>query len=352
MKTRLTELLKIKYPIIQSAMNYVAYPPLVAAVSNAGGLGILGAAAMSADEVRENIRKVRELTDNPFGVNVLATSPALDEVIEVLIDERVPVASYGRGDPAKIIEETKSHGILNIPTVGAVRHAEKVVGYGADAVIVQGMEGGGHTGYVASTVLIPLVVNAVKVPVVAAGGFCDGQGLVAALAMGAEGVSMGTRFALSKESNIPDNVKQRYLQSSENDAVITAHVTGTRCRGLKNRLVELLETKAGGVPLKESIVELLNIKRDFKVPLWKVLLSGFKMKREFEADLNELGNVVAGRGRMRKAFLHGDDEAGFMPCGQVVGRIDNIPTCKELIESIINEAEEVLAKTNSCFSQQ
>ena len=341
MKTQLTELLKIKYPIIQSAMNYVAYPSLVAAVSNAGGLGILGAAAMSADEVRENIRKVRELTDNPFGVNVLATSPALAEVIEVLIDERVPVASYGRGDPAKIIEETKSHGILNIPTVGAVRHAEKVVGYGADAVIVQGMEGGGHTGYVASTVLIPLVVNAVEVPVVAAGGFCDAQGLVAALALGAEGIAMGTRFALSKESQIPDNVKQRYLRSSENDAVITEHVTGTRCRGLLNKLVEHVEARAKGTSLKESITELLDIKRTFNVPLWKVLLSGLKMKREYKAGLDELGNITAGRGRMRKALLHGDEEGGFMPCGQVCGRINEILSCQEIIEQIVTGAEEI-----------
>ena len=207
MKTRITELLGIENPIIQAGMNYGAYPPLVAAVSNAGGLGILGAGSMNAQELRQNIKMIRSMTSKPFGVNLLATSPLLDELIEVMIEEKIPVASYGRGNPKRIIERTKPHGVLNVPTVGAVHHAVRVESYGADAVIIQGMEGGGHTSYLSTLVLLPEVAASVKIPVVAAGRFCDGRGLVAALALGAEGISMGTRFALTKESTILDSIK-------------------------------------------------------------------------------------------------------------------------------------------------
>ncbi len=339
---RITELLGIKYPIIQSGMNYAAYPPLVAAVSNAGGLGILGAGAMSANELRQNIRTIRAMTDKPFGVNILATSPALDELIEVLVEEKVPVASYGRGDPQKIIQRTKPAGIVNMPTVGAVKHAVRVESYGADAIIVQGMEGGGHTGYISTLVLLPQVVDAVKIPIVAAGGFCDGKGLIAALTLGAEGISMGTRFALTKESTIPENVKEFYLRAEGDDAVITSKVTGTRCRGLSNKLVKTVEGQRQGLPLRESISSLLEITREFKVPLWKVLFSGLGMKRAYEIHASQLGNILAGRQRIRKALVEGDSEWGFMPCGQVCGRINDNPSCQEIIQRIMREAEEIL----------
>ncbi|MFH1032696.1 MAG: nitronate monooxygenase [Chloroflexota bacterium] len=339
---RITKLLGIKYPIIQSGMNYAAYPILVAAVSNAGGLGILGAGAMSKDELRQNIRTIRTLTDKPFGVNFLATSPALDELIQVLIEEKVPVACYGRGDPQKIIERTKAHGIINLPTVGAVKHAMKVESYGADAVIVQGMEGGGHTGYISTLVLIPQVVASVKVPVIAAGGFCDGKGLVAALALGAEGIAMGTRFALTKESTVPDKIKQAYLSAEGDDAVITAQVTGTRCRGLNNKLVKTVEGQKQGLSLKENISTLLDITREFNVPLWKVVFSGLKMKRAYEMHASQMTNVLAGRERIKKALVDGDTEWGFMPCGQVCSRIRDIPTCQEIIERVMSEATEIV----------
>jgi len=344
MKTRITELLGIKYPIIQAGMNYTAYPPLVAAVSNAGGLGILGAGGMSGDELRQNIKMIRGMTDKPFGVNMLATSPALDELIEVLVEERVPVASYGRGDPQKIIERTKPYGIINMPTVGAVRHALKVEGYGVDAVIAQGMEGGGHTSYISTLVLLPQIVASVKIPVVATGGFCDGKGLIAALALGAEGVSMGTRFALTKEASMPDKIKQSYLVSAGDNAIITTRVTGTRCRGLENKLVKTIEGKRQGLALKESISSLLEMRQEFKVPLWKVLLSGLRMKKAYGIPATQLGNAAAGSQRIRKALVEGDSEWGFMPCGQVCGRIDDILSCQEVIERVIREADEILSE--------
>ena len=344
MKTRITELLGIEYPIIQAGMNYGAYPPIVAAVSNAGGLGLLGAGSMSANELRQNIRTIRSMTDKPFGVNLLATSPILNELIEVMVEERIPVASYGRGDPEKIIERTKHYGILNMPTIGAVKHALRVEGYGADAVIVQGMEGGGHTSYISTLVLLPQVATSVKIPVVAAGGFCDGKGLIAALALGAEGISMGTRFALTEESTIPDKIKQFYSLSTGDDAVITDRVTGTRCRGLENKLVKITEGKRQGLALKEGMYSLLELRREFKVPLWKVLLSGLRMKKAYEIHASQLGHAAAGNQRIKKALVEGDSEWGFMPCGQVCGRIDDIPSCQELIQRIMREADDILSE--------
>ena len=350
MKTRITELLGIKYPIIQSAMNYVAYPPLVAAVSNAGGLGILGAAAMTPDALRKNIKQIRELTDKPFGVNFLPYHPQSEEVQNVLVEEKVDVASYGRGDPEQIVARTRPHGVINMPTIGAVRHAVKTEGYGVDALICQGLEGGGHASYIATSVLLPLVVDAVKIPVVAAGGFCDARGLVAALAMGAEGIAMGTRFAITKESPVPDNIKQMYLKASESDTVITPYVTGTRCRALKNKLTDVLESERTELPIIKSIKGFLEMRRSFNVPWWKLAGSAIRMKNAYEIPLSDMGQLASVSFRadaMPRALVRGDDEMGFMPSGQVCGRINDIPTCKELIERIVSGAEEILDRVGA-----
>ncbi len=340
-KTRITELLGIRHPIIQAGMNYAAYPPLVAAVSNAGGLGLIGAGSMTAGELRKNIQETRKLTDKPFGVNLLATSPILDELMDVMVEEKVAVASYGRGDPKKIVERTRPHGILNIPTVGAVKHALKVEGYGADAIIIQGFEGGGHTSYLSTLVLLPKVVESVKIPVVAAGGFCDGKGLVAALALGASGISMGTRFALTKESTVLQSIKEYYLKNSGDDAIITDHVTGTRCRGLDNKLVTTIEAKHR-FALLEGFSSVLELRKAFGVPLWRVLLSGLQMKKAYEIPASELGNAAAGNERIKKALVEGDAEWGFMPAGQVCERIRDIPSCDELVQRIIRETDGII----------
>ncbi|MEE8471745.1 MAG: nitronate monooxygenase, partial [Dehalococcoidia bacterium] len=193
MKTRLTELLHIESPIIQAGMVHVSFPSLVAGASNAGALGILGAGAMSPQELRDNIRKVQALTDRPFAVNVIPDNTLLEELLDVIIEEKVPVASFGVGNPQRIIRHTRPHGIVNIPTVGSLRHAIRAEEGGADAVIIQGTEAGGHSSHVSTMVLLPLVAERLKIPVVAAGGICDGRGLVAALALGAEGIAMGSR---------------------------------------------------------------------------------------------------------------------------------------------------------------
>jgi len=303
MKTRITELLGIKYPIIQGAMAWVSLPPLVAAVSNGGGLGILGASFMEPDELRESIREVKKLTQKPFGVNFMPENPKLEQLLDIIVEEGVPVASYGKGNPRRIIEITKPHGIISMPTMGAVKHAVKAEEDGADAVIVQGTEGGGHTGFVASSILLPMVAERVNIPVVAAGGFGDGRGLVAAMALGAEGISMGSRFIATQECPIPLGAKEWIVRSSEKDTVVTDNLTGVRCRVLKNKFAQSL------LDMKEK-----------EISKWEMLQHS--------------------RGRFRKAFYEGDLEWGSVACGQVAGIINDIPTCKELIERIVKQAEE------------
>ncbi|MBN1613907.1 MAG: nitronate monooxygenase [Deltaproteobacteria bacterium] len=347
MKTKITEMLGIKHPIIQSGMNYAARPPLVAAVSNAGGLGILGALSMRPDDLKEAIAQVRDLTDKPFGVNFLPYHPEVDQMIDVMIDQKVPVASYGRGNPKHIIDRTKASGMLNLPTLGSVKHAIRAEQDGADGAIIQGTEAGGHSSYVSTTVLLPKTVDAVKIPIVAAGGFCDGRGLVAALAFGAEGISMGTRFILTRECTVADSIKRSFQKANENDTIITDKVTGMRCRGLNNQLVRLLETQSRGAKLLsffKAIPAARTMGREFGVSPWKLLLTGMKMRDAYEMAFNKVGYASFSGSRIKAALENGDEDMGFMPCGQVCGRIDDIPTVKELIERIVAEAEAILEK--------
>jgi enoyl-[acyl-carrier protein] reductase II len=305
MKTRITELLGIKYPIIQGAMTWVSFPPLVAGVSNAGGLGILGAAFMAPEQLRENIRQIKDMTDKPFGVNFMPDNPIVDQLLDVILEERVPVASYGRGNPKRIIERVKPHEIIALPTLGSLKHALRAEQDGADAVIVQGTEGGGHTGHIATMVLTPLVASRLKIPVVAAGGIGNGRGLAAALALGAEGISMGSRFIVTKEAPVPEHVKRYLIEKSEEDTVVTDNLTGVRCRVIKNdfakRILEMAKSK---------------------VDPWEMMQYGV--------------------GRIRKAYVEGDLEWGSMAFSQVCGLINDIPSCQELLDCIVSDAEEIM----------
>jgi len=305
METRITEILDIEHPIIQGAMSWVSFPPLVAAVSNAGGLGILGAAFMTVEELRENIKQIKDQTDRPFGVNFMADNPRIDELLDVIIEERVNVASYGKGNPRKVIERTRPYGVINIPTVGALRHALKAQEDGADAIIVQGMEGGGHTGFVATLILVPLIAGKVKIPVIAAGGIGNARGLVAALALGAEGVSMGSRFIVTREAPVPMHVKEYLIQQTEEDTIVTDNFTGVRCRVIQNRFSQ----------------DLVEMAKNHEDP-WEIMKSGV--------------------GKIRKAYVEGDTEWGSLAFGQVCGLIQEIPSCQDLIQSMIREAEEVM----------
>jgi len=305
MKTRLTELLGIEYPIIQGAMSWVSFPPLVAAVSNAGGLGILGAAFMSPKELKENIRQIKDQTDRPFGVNFMANNKLLNQLLDVIIAEKVHVASYGVGNPQNVIRRTKPAGIINIPTVGALKHAIKAERDGADAVIVQGTEAGGHTGYVATMILVPLAAEKLHIPVVAAGGIADARGLMAALALGAEGVSMGSRFLLTREAPVPPHVKRHLLGCNEEDTIVTDNFTGVRCRVIKNQFSE----------------NLMELARNHADP-WEIMKVGV--------------------GKIRKAYVEGDTVGGSLAFGQVCGLIQEIPSCRELIQGIVGETEAIM----------
>jgi len=305
MRTRITDLIGIEHPIIQGAMSWVSFPPLVAAVSNAGGLGILGAAFMSPDELEQNIKEIKNNTDKPFGVNFMPGHPELDDLLDVIVGEKVAVASYGKGNPKSIIERTKPAGIINLPTMGTVRHAMRAEEDGADAVIVQGTEGGGHTGYVSTMVLTPRVTASVKIPVVAAGGIGNAQGLIAALALGAEGISMGSRFIVTREAPVPLNVKEHIVGRTEDETIVTDNFTGVRCRVITNEF-------------SDSLVDMSKNGSD----PWEIM--------------------TAGVGKIRQAYVEGDIVGGSLTFGQICGLIDNIPSCQELIDSISAEAEAIM----------
>jgi len=338
MRTRITELLGIEYPIIQAPANFVGVPRLVAAVSNAGGFGILASGRLTPEEIREDIRAIREQTDKPFGVNVIAGSPGFEKLAQVFIEEKVPLICHSRGNPKWIIEATKGQGIKIMAMIGAVRHAIRAEQDGADAVIVQGLEAGGHVSYVSTMVLLPLVASRVKIPVVAAGGFCDGGGLLAALALGAEGIAMGTRFAVTQESPLPSSIKQRYLESSEADTLVTPAITGTHLRVIRNAFVDRLEEKGQKLFWRERIAGTMKTRKMLGISWWRFLVGGWRMRKEYEASTSELGQMAAAAARITRAMVEGDADFGVMPSGQVCGRIDDMPSVQEVIERIVAEA--------------
>jgi len=342
MRTRITELLRIRYPVIQAPMGPISVPRLVAAVSNAGGLGILNAGHFTPEDIREDIRCVRELTDKPFGVNLTAGTPGYERIAETMIDEKAPVIVHGRGNPKWLIETARGHGITIMAQIGAVRHALRAEQDGADILSVAGHEAGGHVSHVSTMVLTPLVVSKVKIPVVAAGGFCDGMGLVAALALGAEGIALGTRFAVTQESGLPENIKQRYVGASEADTLVTPRITGTGLRVLRNEFTAMLEREGQRLSWKEKVSGTLETRKRLGVSWWRFVIGGWKMRKDYEASFSELGNLAAGAMRIDKAMKEGDTEYGAMIAGQVCGRIDDIPPAGEIVERIVAQANIIM----------
>lgn len=312
MKTRITELFGIEYPIIQGAMAWVSFSPLVAAVSEAGGLGILGGTIFDPPTMRENIRKVKELTKKPFGVNILAKSPIVDDLLDVIIEEGVEVVTYGLGNPKHIIERLKPTGIKSMPVVPTVKAAVRAEEDGADAVVVSGMEGGGHVGSLTTFILIPQVRDRVKIPVVAAGGIGDGSGIASALLLGADGVQVGTRFICTKECPAHENSKRAIISADAEDTLVTGNITGLPVRALRNRMTE-------------TFAKMEEMKR----PAWEM--------------------AFFGSGKMFKAFVEGDVEDGSVMAGQVCGMINDIPSVKELIERMVKEAEEAIERVRRVF---
>jgi len=302
-RTRLTELLGIRHPVVQAAMGYVSGPRLAAATSNAGGLGLIASATMSLAELEAAIAETAGRTSAPFGVNLRADAPDAAERVKLIIARRVPVASFAQAPRPELIAALKDAGVVTIASVGARRHAEKAAGWGIDAVIATGSEGGGHVGAVPTSLLIPQVTAAVDIPVIAAGGFFDGRGLVAALAWGAAGIAMGTRFLLTSDSPVPDAVKQLYLAAGLDGTVVTRQVDGAPLRVLRTTMVDHLEEAGAGAAGPDA-------------PL----------------GADQIGELL------RAAMVDGRTDLGLMSSGQVAGLIGDLPSCAELIQGIMAEA--------------
>ena len=305
MKTAITELLNIEAPVIQGGMAWVAEHCLAASVSEAGGLGIIGAASAPAQWVREQIRLVKEKTEKPFGVNIMLLSPYADEVAKVVVEEQVPVVTTGAGSPEKYMKMWKEAGIKVIPVVASVALAKRMERCGADALVAEGTEAGGHIGENTTMVLVPQIADAVKIPVIAAGGVADGRGMAAAFMLGAQGVQIGTRFVASVEAQVHENYKNYIVKAKDIDSRVTGRSTGHPVRALRNQMTKLyLEKEQEGVPFEE--LELLTL------------------------------------GSLRKAVVDGDVVNGSVMAGQSAAMIHDILPCKEIIEKLLAQAEEVM----------
>jgi NAD(P)H-dependent flavin oxidoreductase YrpB (nitropropane dioxygenase family) len=347
LRTALTDLTGVRHPIVQTGMGWVSGPRLVTGTANAGGLGILASATMSFEELERAIVEVKERTDQPFGVNLRADAGDAPQRVDLLIKHGVKVASFALAPKQELIAKLKDHDVVVMPSVGAARHAEKVAAWGADAVMVQGGEGGGHTGPVPTTLLLPTVLDAVDIPVVAAGGFFDGRGLAAALSYGAAGVGMGTRFLLTRDSAVPDAVKQLYLSHDLNGTVVTAKVDGMPHRMLRTDLVEELEETNAVRRLGPTVRRTLAFKQMSGMSWRQVAADGRAMKRGSDRSWAQM-MLAANTPMMLKAGLvDGDTDAGVLAAGQVVGVIDDLPSCEELIDRIVTRAVEELRRTSS-----
>ncbi|MCX5420099.1 nitronate monooxygenase family protein [Streptomyces sp. NBC_00078] len=338
METALTRLVGVRYPIVQTGMGWVAGPRLVSASANAGALGILASATMPVDRLREAIREVKSRTDAPFGVNLRADASDAGDRVRILIEEGVRVASFALAPSAGLIAELKEADVVVIPSIGARRHAEKVAAWGADAVIVQGGEGGGHTGEVATTVLLPQVVDAVRIPVVAAGGFFDGRGLVAALAYGAAGVAMGTRFLLTSDSTVPDAVKARYLAATVKDVTVTTAVDGLPHRMLRTDLVSCLENSGRARALFHAVRRAAGFRKLSGLTWPQLVRDGLALKHGKDLSWSQVLLAANTPMLLRSAMVDGRTDLGVMASGQVAGVIEDLPSCAELVEGVMAQA--------------
>ncbi|MET7718127.1 nitronate monooxygenase [Streptomyces sp. NPDC005407] len=342
METDLTKLTGVRHPVVQTGMGWVAGPRLVSASANAGALGILASATMTADQLRQAVREVKSRTDAPFGVNLRADAGDAGDRVRIIIDEGVRVASFALAPSRELIAELKDAGVIVIPSVGARRHAEKVADWGADAVIVQGGEGGGHTGDVATTVLLPQVVDAVDIPVIAAGGFHDGRGLVAALAYGAAGIAMGTRFLLTSDSTVPDAVKAWYLAASVKDITVTTAVDGLPHRMLRTELVDSLERAGRTRALAQAVRRAAGFRKISGLSWPQMIRDGLAMKHGKELSWSQVLLAANIPMLLKASMVEGRTDLGVMASGQVAGLIEDLPSCAELVARVMSEARHVL----------
>lgn len=338
--TVLTQRLGCRAPIIQTAMGWVAEPSLVIGSVEAGAFGFLGAAVMTPDEARTKILEVRNGTDKPFGVNFHMFQPGADQIVDLILanKDQIRAVSFGRGPDAKMIGRFKDAGILCIPTVGAVKHAQKMEQLGCDMVTVQGGEGGGHTGSVPSTILLPQVLDTVKIPVVAAGGFADGRGLAAALSFGAVGIAMGTRFLMTQESPVHAQAKASYLKAGTDQIIVSTKLDGIPQRLIRTPLMDRIE-KSGPLSMWLRAFEAAMImKRQTGASFGDLLKSAKGMTGHGEQPLKQALMAATMPTLIQKAVVHGDVKDGVLATGLVGGRLNEIPTCRELVDRTIAEA--------------
>ena len=307
-KTRITDLLGIKYPIFQGGMAWIAEAQLAAAVSNAGGLGIIAGGSAPIDYLRDQIRKAKSLTDKPFGVNIMLMSPNADDLAQLVIDEGVALVTTGAGNPGKYMEAWKAAGVKVVPVVPSVALAKRMERAGADAVIAEGTESGGHIGENTTMCLVPQVVDAVSIPVLAAGGIADGRGIAAGFMLGAEGVQVGTRFLASEECVVHPTYKELVVKAKDTDSVVTGRYTGHPCRNVKTKFSRKLAQGESAGSITPDEFEQLTL------------------------------------GSLRKAVQDGDLENGSFLCGAIAGMINEVKPCKDIIEEMFAQAEELLAK--------
>jgi NAD(P)H-dependent flavin oxidoreductase YrpB (nitropropane dioxygenase family) len=345
LKTPLTDLVGVRHPVVQTGMGWVAGPRLVSGTANAGGLGILASATMTIEELEKAIVEVTSRTDRPFGVNLRADAGDAPDRCQLLIDHGVKVASFALAPKPELIAKLKEHDIVVIPSIGAAKHAKKVAAWGADAVMIQGGEGGGHTGTVPTTLLLPTVLDAVDIPVIAAGGFFDGRGLAAALAYGAAGVGMGTRFLLTQDSTVPDAVKQRYLAADLNGTVVTAKVDGMPHRMLRTELVESVEESSALRRLGPTARRTLAFKKLSGMSWRQLMADGRAMKHGQDRSWAQMVLAANTPMMLRAGLVEGDPDAGVLASGQVVGVIDDLPTCEELVDRVVTQAAAELRRT-------
>ncbi|MGH3307737.1 MAG: NAD(P)H-dependent flavin oxidoreductase [Nocardioides sp.] len=352
LRTPLTELTGVRHPVVQTGMGWVSGPRLVTGTANAGGLGILASATMTYDELERAILEVKKRTDQPFGVNLRADAGDAPERCELLVQHGVRVASFALAPKPDLIARLKDAGIVVIPSVGAARHAEKVASWGAVGVMIQGGEGGGHTGSVPTTLLLPTVLDALRIsgsdiPVIAAGGFFDGRGLAAALSYGAAGVGMGTRFLLTRDSAVPDAVKQLYLSHGLDGTVVTDKVDGMPHRMLRTALVEQLQESSVVRRAGPTIRRTLEFKQQSGLSWRRLLQDGREIRRAQGRSLAQTALAANTPMMLKAGLVEGDTSAGVLASGQVVGVIDDLPSCEELIDRIVTSAAEELRRAAS-----
>ena len=337
LQTRITKLFGVRYPIVQTGMGWVANAKLTAATSNAGGLGIVAAAPMTFAQMQQAIAQVQAATDKPFGVNLRTDAVDIDARVDHIIKVKVRVASFAQAPGEAVVKKLKDAGVVVMPTIGARRHAEKVAAWGVDAVIAQGAEGGGHTGVIPTSILVPQVLDAVDIPVLVAGGVYDGRGLAASLAYGADGIAMGTRFLLSSDSSVPDHVKQIYLDTPLTGTVVTKAIDGAPQRVIRTQLIDELE-RAKVLAFPKALANALRFRKLTGTTYRDLLKEGLAMKKNQDLTWSQLALAANAPMLTKASLVDGHPEVGILPTGQGVGAIDTLPSCQEIIDSCVQQA--------------